>query len=569
LLALIIGDTSLFSDDQQHIYHSLGAQHLLAVSGLQVSLIAMLIFFMLRPLAIFLVPRTKTHYSYIIAAIITLIIIWLFVALCDWPKSAVRAALMSSMMLTPILFARKPDLFDALFSSAFLSLLVEPLALLDLGFLLSYSALFGILCAHESSHSLRQKLAPKSIIIQSSVALIISSLSAFLATLPIISYFFGSVAPLSALANFFLVPFASLMQIPAIIASFLGTSLNSKWLIKSAAFCASSIEIVAEFLTLFFNAHLYLPHDNFIIFSILFVALFLLFISLLQIHKLAITLSFVSIISLFSIFYIQEDRKSLIIRVLPVGQGDASLFSFPSGQHMLIDAGGQAFGSFDPGLAIIVPTLKRLAIKSLDLLVITHPDPDHILGAFAILDTIPVKEIWHNGDDSHPLTMRLKEHARAKNIKIKNPSILDEKYIFGSSIITLFSPASDPALSTNNNSLVLKITHDMISLLWPGDIEALAEHKLLKYNNNLYADIIKAPHHGSKTSSTKDFVEIIKPKVVIYSTGLGNKFNFPHEEVVERYNNIGAMSYNTATDGEITLRIHNKQLAISTFIRRL
>ena len=572
LLALILGETSLFVEEQRDLYESLGAQHLLAVSGLQVTLIAALVFFLLLPFFALCIGPPHTHRSYILAALVTFVLLWFFVGLCQWPKSAVRAALMSTMMLMPIIFSRRLDLFDALFGSGLLCLIFDPLAGLDIGFLLSYSAVLGLLWAHSASVGLREKIASHTRLGAWFLALALSSCAAFLATLPVITFFFGTVSPLSALANLVLVPIASFMQIPAILFSALGILLSWPWLIKIAAFCACVIEIIAEPLAKFLGSSFYWPALS--AWSLLFfcTGIFLFFIALLRPQIILFILSLLLILIMPVELFLKKP-PTLQVRILPVGQGDASLFSFPSGHHMLIDAGGQVVGRFDPGLSIVVPTLRRQGVKSLDILVITHPDPDHILGAFAVLENIQVKEIWHSGfRPDHPLSERFLALAGEKNIIIKNTHDILGSHFLGSTLIEVLAPNPahnlpyEPELSANNNSLVLKITHENIALLWPGDIEAIGENLLIAKNNNLSAQILKAPHHGSKTSSTPNFISRVNPKFVIYSTGVLNKYNFPHEEVKTRYQNHGAKSYDTAVNGEITIKIGANNLAVSTFV---
>lgn len=572
LLALILGETSLFVEEQREIYNSLGAQHLLAVSGLQITLLASLVFLLLLPIFALCIGAPHTHRSYLLAALITFVLLWFFVALCQWPKSAVRAGLMSTMMLLPIIFSRRLDLFDALFGSAFLCLLFDPLSSLDIGFLLSYAAVFGLLCAHKASTNLREKFHAITRLGAWFVTLCLSSSAAFLATLPIIAFFFGTVSPLSAIANLVLVPLASIMQVPAILLSALGILCGWPGLIKIGAFCASVIELLAEPLSNILGSSVYWPNLSPWVLLLFCAGLFIFFITLLK-PKISLLLISLVLLAILPVKLILNKSNNLEVRVLPVGQGDASLFSFPSGEHMLIDAGGQMFGRFDPGLSIVVPTLRRLGIKALDILVITHPDPDHILGAFAVLDNILVKEIWHSGFRSgHPLCDRLVAQASQKNIKIKNTHEILGSHYLGSSRIEVLAPMPaqdlpyEENLSANNNSLVLRITHANIALLWPGDIEARGENLLLNNNINLSAQILKAPHHGSKTSSSQDFISRVNPKHVIFSTGIANKFNFPHQEVKDRYERFGTKSYDTAKNGEITIRIGTNNLAFSTFV---
>lgn len=573
LLALIIGDTSFFAEEQKEIYQYIGAQHLLAVSGLQITLIGYLCFLIFLPFCAFLLPLRRIHYSHFLAGILTLGIIWFFVALCHWPKSAIRAAFMASAIILPSIVGRRQETLDAFFTSAWITLLIEPLSILDVGFLLSYGAVFGLIITHNQSSLLRKKVGNWSWLAATFLSSFLSSIAAFLATLPIVIGFFGTIAPMSAMANFLLVPVASVLQVPAIICGVLGALINVPILIELGAFFASVIEILAQALSEAMGHITYITTAKSLFAILIAFSLFTLMLGLLRVDRVVIALGlFILVLSLPTLL-IDKDQ-ALTVRVLAVGQGDSTLFSLPSGHHMLIDAGGQPFSSYDPGQAVVAPTLRRLGIKKLDILVITHPDPDHVLGAFFLLETLPVKEIWHSGfKPTHPLTERLLERALAKGITLKNAKELLGSHSFGSTQVEVLAPQAlgtmpyHENLSANNNSLVLRIVHNDIALLWPGDIEQVGENLLLNTAKNIEATVLKAPHHGSKTSSTSSFIDAVNPRYVIYSTGINNRFHFPHKEVADRYKKHGAISFNTALDGEITMRIKGAQVSLTSYAR--
>lgn len=153
LLALILGETDLFSRSQKEIYRIIGAQHLLAVSGLQVSMLAAICFIILTLFLNLLLPPHCSLVAARIGALLSIFFVWFFVALCHNPPSATRAGLMATVALFPALFGRTVDLFDALLVSCFLSLLFDPLSIKDLGFLLSYAATLGLICTHYAGQS--------------------------------------------------------------------------------------------------------------------------------------------------------------------------------------------------------------------------------------------------------------------------------------------------------------------------------------------------------------------------------------------------------------------------------
>lgn len=568
LLALMIGDTHLFDRDQNEVFRSIGAEHLLAVSGLQVTLLAALGFVLLCPLVSLLLPARLFHYGRGITAILTLVAILWFVGLAGFSNSAMRAFLMTAFLLANTLIVRKIDPLDALFASGFITLVCAPMAVLDLGFWLSYSAVLGLLVAHARSESLMVSLKGRSLLLSYGTSLVISSMAAFLATLPIIAATFRTIAPMSIVANLILVPCATVLQVPAIIFGLLGCLFHWPALISLASFFGNLVEILAEFLAHLFGLITYLPPLSSIALVLLLTALNLLFWCTLKRSRVMAAIS--CLLLIMPTYQLMANENVLKVFVIPVGQGDATLFSFPSGETMLIDAGGQTYGNYDPGERIVLPSLRQKGVHKLDILAISHPDPDHIQGAFVIIEKLPIKEIWHSGfHPDHPLTKKLLALATARHITVKTTKDLLGSHKFGQSEVVVLAPQSQgdyfPELTANDNSLVIKIIHGQNALLWPGDLEYFGEHLLLASGVNVRASVLKAPHHGSKTSSTNELLAAIKPAHVIYSTGSHNRFGFPHQEVVARYRRLGVMEWNTATDGEITINMNRNKISIDGY----
>jgi competence protein ComEC len=573
LLALIFGDTTLFSSEQKDFYARIGAQHLLAVSGLQVSLLFFLCFFLFLPVFALILPSQHCHRAHALSASLSFILIWFFVFLANAPMSAVRAALMTSFLIIPLFIAKSIKVHDAYFASGIFILMIFPLAILDIGFLLSYAAVFGLITAHSQSKALLKSLKFRFLLMHHVFWLALASLAAFLATLPFLAVFFGSISPLSALANSVLLPFATLLQAPAIISGLVGAATKSVFLIKIAAYCALIIEILAEILSKELGFLVYFPlWPSWLLFFPL-CGLFLLFLWILQARlSLAIFSSILIIIPIA--YFLLSHENGLVMYSLPVGQGDATLIRMPSGHSILVDAGGPSFDSpdIDPAKTVILPLFKRLGIHKLDILLITHPDPDHIGGSFSLLNEIKVGEIWQSGfRPGHPLTHRLEKLALEKKIPIKRTRALFGSHSFGETKLELIAPITNnhsdyyEEEKANNNSIVIRISYKNIHILLPGDIELESEKRLIASKSQLKADLLKAPHHGSKTSSSEEFIAAVKPEAVIFSTGRNNRFSFPHKEVEERMKARGIKRYNTAYDGLITVHINDNGMKIKAF----
>lgn len=569
LLALMIGDTGLLSHEQKEIYQSIGAQHLLAVSGLQVTLLAALCFIILLPLFNLILPKRLGHYSKTCAALFTIFASLWFIGICDFSESATRAFLMTSFVLAPTIISRKIDHFDALFVSGLLTILFSPSSIFDLGYLLSYAAVFALLVVGHKIAPFKRSWEQRSRLLSYALVLLASSIAVFLCTAPIIFLTTARFNPLSVIANLLLLPCASLLQIPCIVFGFVGSIFDLPTLIKAAAIFASAMEIIAQILASMLKGLNPAPPSSFSGLLLLACLINVIFFLAKRTRMRALALSLLAICS--TGLFLFHDPK-LEVTVIAVGQGDSSLFSFTNGQHMLIDAGGSMNGNFDPGKEIILPTLMRKGISEIDVMVITHPDPDHILGAFAIMDEIKVREIWHSGfSPTHPLTKRLLAKAEEKAIRVLSTPLLLGSHAFGASEVQVLAPntlgeeAFYEELSSNDNSLVLRVVHGPYALLWPGDIERFGEGLLTSLNIDLSANILKAPHHGSKTSSTAGFIDRVKPQHVIYSTGLNNRFLFPHQQVRARYLERNTQEWNTAIDGEITIEIDDRGIRMDGY----
>ncbi len=560
LLALIDGDTSLFDDEQRQIYRYVGAGHLLAVSGLQVSLLALFLFRILL-LCLLFVPRIgRRSYARPIAAVLAFIFVWAFVILCGSPPSAVRAGAMASAMLLAILFARHARLVDAFGAAGLFSVLFFPACAIDPSFLLSYAAVLGLLLVTSSSHITLQA--------------ILTSLAASLVTFPLTAYLFGQVALGGILANIVLVPIAGLIQIPGIFSGLAGAIFSNHLLAQFGANCAGVLEAMCD------GMGPYLGHlSRFTISSgwstiLLFISAVTLFLTLQRQPRwlyAGITVTCLSIVIVPNFF----SPSGIRITVLPVGQGDSAVFEFPSGQVMIIDGGGAFSHAADPGSSVVLPFLERRGIRKIDVMVVSHPDPDHILGLITVADNMEVGEIWHSGFDvQHPLMKRLMIIAASKDIPMKATRELLGKHALGNSIVEVLAPQPTEKtdlyedLDVNDNSLVLAIRHGNDSALWPGDIEAMGEERFLHANSVKAVSLVKAPHHGSKTSSTPDFVHALSPRHVIFCTKEDNLFGFPHAPVVSRWHSIGAQLWNTGTDGEITVWLTGSGTVVKPYLKK-
>jgi competence protein ComEC len=216
--------------------------------------------------------------------------------------------------------------------------------------------------------------------------------------------------------------------------------------------------------------------------------------------------------------------------------------------HTLVfDAGPRLSASFDMGDSVVVPFLHAINTKKVDMLVVSHGDNDHIGGANAILSQLSVLSI----KTSVP---KLLPHA--------DLCLQGEAWNWDGVKFQFLYPGRDDLDLDNDSSCVLRVSTGSHHILLTGDIEKYAEKELLAHSkNNLVADIIIAPHHGSKTSALKTFVSAVNPQYVLFSTGFRNRYHFPHPSVLREYQKIGATTFNTPNTGAIQFSMNEKGIS--------
>jgi competence protein ComEC len=227
-------------------------------------------------------------------------------------------------------------------------------------------------------------------------------------------------------------------------------------------------------------------------------------------------------------------RGRLEWMVVSVGQGDASLLRLPDGAAVLVDGGGTFPGGPDPGARDLVPLLRDLGVTRLAAVVVSHPHPDHILGLASVAGAVEVGQLLTGESD-------LPEAARAALSTLPPPTRLrpgDAWERAGVRFEAVGGPAEE--LVENDASLVLRVAFGATAFLLPGDVEAAGEAAALAGGRTLAADVVKVPHHGSRTSSSAPFVAAVHPRWAAVSVGAGNRFGFPHPEALGRWTAAGA-----------------------------
>ena len=267
--------------------------------------------------------------------------------------------------------------------------------------------------------------------------------------------------------------------------------------------------------------------------------------------------------------YYHEKGHLLEVITLDVGQGDAAIIRFPDSRTMLIDGGiqrsyydkkRQKTVEYDVGERIIEPYLDAHGIQELDMVMLTHPDLDHegglayILQNFKVKQLIGIPDVTVNSEDYE----HLRSIAKARSLPYAFP-YSGKIDLTPTATLNLLHPidAASTQLTDedkNDDSLVMKLSYGEVDILFTGDIETKAEARLIASRQDLRAEILKVPHHGSRSSSGAEFLEAVQPRYAIFSFGERNQYRLPHTEVVARYRERNCIQLQTARLGAIILK---------------
>ncbi len=549
LNGLLLGERNEVPSDLKSDFITVGVMHLLAISGQQVVLVALLIAGILTVLRVPEKPRLL-----VVACALAY-----YVALTGASPSVTRAGIMSIVVLGSGLAQRRPDVLNALGVAASGILLWDPKQLFDPGFLLSFSAVLAIVLLYPVVLRLTPRLtagAARVRILDLAWKGVAVSLAAGLGTAPIVAYYFGRVSLVGFLANILIVPLSSVALVLGMLT--VGASFAWGWLASVYGAAAEASAWLTFALVDFFASFPYASVDFRM--SLGVVAAVYLFIAILiasppggTLKPLLFGLLLVSNAALYWKAFTPQRADLLRVTFLDVGQGDAAFVEFPGGTTMLIDAGPRS-GAFDAGERIVVPFLRHLDVRRIDYLVVSHPHGDHIGGAPAVMRAFPVGTVIEGGGRGGG-SIYAEFERLADSLGLRRSVNFAGDVIGGGSPVRTYvvSPERDSRGVTprlNDASVALKLAYGRTSVLFPGDAEAEAEAGMVaRYGVWLDSDLLKAGHHGSGTSSTPGFLSMVTPGHTIISAGEGNSFGHPAGPVLDRLRGLASTIDRTDLEG--------------------
>ncbi|MDN3018599.1 DNA internalization-related competence protein ComEC/Rec2 [Paenibacillus sp. BSR1-1] len=563
--ALIFGDRSMLDSQLLGDYQQTGIVHLLAISGLHVSLLIGMVFFM--GIRIGLTRPFMLNFL--------LIVIPIYVILTGASPSVIRAALMILLILITDKWKGSLKLLpiDAISLAFMLYIFFSPLVLFDIGFQLSFAVSFVIILS--SSSILKGYLT-------NGAKMLVTSIISQLAALPFILYHYFGMSMIGIFANMLYIPLFSFVYLPGLYLLFFIQLIFH----HTPPFLISLFLLIINF----FN-HLIGIMAGFSIIS--FVPgrpnLFLLIIYILILFRIFCIWESrptfkrnVQLISITIVLFIFQPFWNFLnpfgeVTMIDVGQGDSILLHFPhnSGTY-LIDTGGtmqfteeswkEKGKPYEVGRDVVVPFLKGKGITKIDKLILTHGDMDHIGGAFSILKEIKVKQILmpsvRDPSNTEGAIVSLAKQKGIPVIKVSKGSHWNS----GENEFYIVSPEKNFKGERNRGSISMIAQIGGVSWFFGGDLDQEGEKAIIKNYPHLKIDVLKAGHHGSRTSSAEAFIHQIKPSIALISAGEHNRFGHPHQEVLERLRAANITIYRTDIQGAITYRFYQRKGTFSTYM---
>ena len=568
LIGLLIGDTDEIDEETKEDFRNSNLTHMLAVSGLHVSYVLLAVNY--------IITKVKIHIK--LSKIIVMLLILFFILVTGATPSVLRAGTMTIYLILGGIFYRRISVFSSLNLSLLVIIIMNPYCLFDVGLQLSYAGTIGIVYLYPI---IKEKIYNKA-------NSILITISANIVIIPIIMYNFNTISLTFFISNLLAGPIIGIIII-------LGFSII---IISLIFFPIANIfsKILNLLIILFLNtakACANLPFSKIFIITptLKFIFLYyylLVFIIIKERIQIRISIKLknkviailIILVIINPIKYFSNIKQSnLKIYFVDVGQGDSTCIVTPKNKVILIDGGGNSKDeNYDIGKQTLLPYLLDKKINKIDYCIVSHFDSDHCGGLMYILKNLKVKNIIIGKQyEEYENYKEFIKIAKDKKINIRVVEAGEKITIEKNLYIDVLWPINREKMviqnAINNNSLVFKLRYINFSMLFTGDIEEIAEKEILdKYKENtefLKSTILKVAHHGSKTSSTKEFINIVKPKYAVIGVGKDNKFRHPSNVTIENLKTINTEIYRTDEMGEISINVNIKgNINIEEFIKK-
>lgn len=574
--AVLLGIKSELDVQSKELFQRSGIAHILAISGLHITLLGMGLYKTLR--------RVCIPHSF--CAVISVCLMIAYGDMVGMSSSAYRAVFMFAMQLAAQMLRRTYDMLTALALAAMLILLEQPLYLYHSGFQLSFGAILGIGCLSE----VMQPVGQNKILLS-----LCGSLSIFLVHFPIMLCTYYEFPVYSFLLNLVIIPAMSFLMAAGLVCLGAG-SLPVAFGVGMAKLMGLVCHLLLSGFEWLCTVSLTLPFANWIVgrpkdWRICVFGTVVLF--LYAVHHygkhlskgtacerrgINVALPFpVKLITVLTAVMLLGDAPvdGVSVTFLDVGQGDCIWVESAKGEHFLVDGGSSSESRI--GTYTLVPYLKYMGVSELDAVFLTHLDSDHISGVKEMLEggemEIPIRCLCISDsvieDEAYEKLVSLCDAGKVPIYRLKTGDRVEACGLY----FEVLHPQKDYETDSRNAySLVMKLAAgDSVTALLTGDVEADGEHaaaeRLREMNDFTGIDIYKASHHGSRYSNTEELIELIHPKLTVISCGEDNSYGHPHAETVEKLEEAGSDIMITKDTGAIMIKIKNGEYKVETYIK--
>ena len=568
VIAMLLGEKYLLDEEIKQLYQINGISHVLAISGLHISLIGMFIFYLLKKLKI----------PVVLATFASIFFIYSYGVLTNFGVSTNRAVVMMVVMLLSGLIGKTYDMLSSLSLSALIILLQNPLQLLSAGFLLSFGAVLGIAVIYPCLNKL---YSTENKLINTLYSSLFVSISAQIATTPFILYFFYQFPTYSILINLMILPFVTVLTLSSILAGVAGAVI---W--PLGIFLIGGTNYILKFYEWVCRIGSRLPANLITVGKpvlwkiIVYTLLILLFVGIARKYEKKLSVLLLAAASL--ILLLPERNTGLEITILDVGQGDAIYMESKNGTTYLIDGGSTDIKQL--GANRIQPFLLSQGTDRIDYAIITHSDNDHICGLMELIEkgNIRIRNLVLPGiRDKDEAYLKLESLAKDKNITIRYINTGDYIKDGAVKILCLHPSITYEPSSTNSYSTVLSVSYGDFDMLLTGDLQQDGEKSVeeLLLNKDIWDkyfgdkdsditpvtdyDVLKVAHHGSKSSTYMDFLQLIRPEISLISCGKDNYYGHPNKELLLRLEAVKSNIRITYDTGAITIKTDGKRMRVS------
>lgn len=552
LSAVLLGDRGRMGNMLKDKLLRSGIFHIFSISGAHIGIIALFCLWFLKLLKIPMRGRT----------IATAVVLLLFLALSGFKVSAQRAVMMALFIFWARVVYDDYDIYNIIAAAGMLILIMNPAEFLDAGFVLSFGLTAAIVLGRRLILE-RWQTAPRY-----PLELVSANLSASLAAFPISLFYFQRYSFAGIITSLLLLPLTAVI---------LGFSILLIPIAPFWNFAAQGLlAIIDPFLKLFFvivdlSRNLWFLEVYRSAPSFFLVAGTLILYGLVTSGKQLGKRRLVFIVLFAGIFLFliigsgPYKSENLEVYFLDVGQGDCACVVFPNGDALLVDGGGAIGGKFQVGSEIVLPFLlsKRIRVR---WILVSHFHPDHVNGISEIISAIKPEELWISSSLMEDACYNNLLKQRPEGCRIRTVAAGFSRETADCRMRVIYPPqVIEGYFSKNNHSTVLKVEDRYHGFLFSGDIEGEAEGWLVRRNcRDIEAHVLKIPHHGSRTSSSLDFLNCVNPEISILSTASGNRFGFPHRRVIDNHKKLLIPILSTAKRGGIRIVSTQSGLRVET-----